>query len=193
MSDWVQTCQRVVLIKLKPSLAWNMYWCQNLAAFDRKHQVTEKIVACCHPHVAIVIGGCATFSSTRQNFTSKEVVKVYKCYKQMSNSTVVDMGQQRKMDLCLVLVTRLKNIWGKEVESLLLRRRTKAESNTMWTTRKGMVFCRKKVSAPGIFTGTIKWNLYKTLLLHESEGKSITVIAEQGCETTCFNRAGTKQ
>lgn len=144
-------------------------------------------------HVAIVIGGCATFSSTRQNFTSKEVVKVYKCYQQMSNSTVVDMGQQRKMDLCLVLVTRLKNIWGKEVESLLLRRRTKAESNTMWTTRKGMVFCRKKVSAPGIFTGTIKWNLYKTLLLHESEGKSITVIAEQGCETTCFNRAGTKQ
>lgn len=41
MGDWVQTCHRVVLTKLKPSLTWNMCWCQNLAAFNRTHQVTD--------------------------------------------------------------------------------------------------------------------------------------------------------
>lgn len=51
----------------------------------------------------------------------------------MSNSTAVEMEQQRKMDLCLVLVIRLQNIWGKEVESLLLRSKTKAEPNGWWT------------------------------------------------------------
>lgn len=47
----------------------------------------------------------------------------------MFNSTAVEMGQQGKVDLCLVLVIQLKNIQGKEMESLLLRRKTKAEPN----------------------------------------------------------------
>lgn len=188
MGNGGQTCQGVVLTRLKPALAWKHILVPKPCCLQQDtsgHRANSDLVSPAHGAIAVV--GCAAFSITRDNFTSKEIVQVNKCYQQMSSGR--DRATREDGSLPCSGDTAEEHP-SKGNRKSTLRRKDKAEPNQdiMWTTRRGMVLCGKKGSAPGIFTGTLKWNLYK-MLLRESEGKSITAIEEQRCETTRSNRA----
>ena len=104
MGDCRQTCQRVVLTISKPALAWKHVSVPKPCCFQQnisEHRANGGLLP--PTHVAIVLGRCTAFSITRQNFASKEIAQVYKCYQLMSNSTAVEIRQQQKMHLVLLI------------------------------------------------------------------------------------------